>query len=111
MARRSTKSTVAEAPADLQTSTAGQREPASAEATSALSQSLKPVRPDTADLDIEALAKAILAREIKPRVGEIRRLAEALLRKKDRKRAKKARKAESNGDRKLSKIPARKRKK
>lgn len=71
----------------------------------------KPVRPDTAALDIETLANLVLSREIKPRVGEIRRLAEALLRKKDRKRAKKARKADGKSVRKLSKIPARKTKK
>lgn len=71
----------------------------------------KPARPDTTVLDIEALAKVILAREIKPRVGEIRRLAEAVLRKKDRKKAKKALKAAGKGNRKLSKIPARKPKK
>lgn len=71
-------------------------------------QSAKPVRPDTSTLDVEDLAKRILAREIKPRVGEIRRIAEAVLRKKDRKRAKKALKAAAKDGRKLSKIPARK---
>lgn len=67
--------------------------------------SAKP-RLDTAGLDLEALAKAILAREVRPRVGDIRRLAEGVLRKKDRKKVKKARKEGAKGTRKLSKIPA-----
>lgn len=69
----------------------------------------KPPRPNTADFDLETLAAAILAREIRPRVGDIRRLAEAVLRqkqKKQAKKAKKARKAGAKGTRKLSKIPA-----
>lgn len=66
---------------------------------------------DTAGLDIETLAAAILAREVRPRVGDIRRLAEAVLRKKQKKKAKKARKDATKGERKLSKIPVRKSKK
>lgn len=68
----------------------------------------KPARVDTAALDVEALAGIILARQIKPRAGEIRRLAEEVLRQKAKKAAKKARKAEGKGERKLSRIPARK---
>lgn len=66
---------------------------------------------DTAALDIEALATVILAREVRPRVGDVRRLAEAVLRKKEKKKARKARKASAQGERKLSKIPARKKQK
>lgn len=71
----------------------------------------KPPRIDTAALDIEALAAAILAREVRPRVGDIRRLAEAVLRKKQKKKAKKALKQAAKGERILSRIPARKGKK
>lgn len=61
------------------------------------------VRLDTAALGTKALAKAILAREVRPRVGEIRRLAEAVLKKKSKK---KSGKDSSGAKRKLSKIPA-----
>jgi len=59
-------------------------------------------RIDTAGLDLKALAAAILAREVRPRVADVRRLAEAVLKKK--KKGKKA----GGKNRKLSKIPARK---
>ena len=58
---------------------------------------------DTASLKTKALARAILAREVRPRVGDIRRLAEAVLKKK---RKKGAEKSEPSPKRKLSKIPA-----
>lgn len=99
MARRSIKSTTS--PAD--TDSATQVEEASATA--------KPSRIDTSALDIEALAEAILAGEIKPRVGEIRRLAEALVRKKQNKKAKKVDKADRKGSRKSGKARGRKDKK
>lgn len=99
MARRSTRTTAQATPAEVQHDALLPTQPT------------KLNRPDTAELEVEALAKVILAREIKPRVGEIRRLAEAVLRKKDRKKAKKALKAAGKGERKLSKIPGRKAKK
>ena len=68
-------------------------------------------RIDTAALSIEALAAAILARGVRPRVGEVRRLAEEVVRKKQKKAAKKARKEDRKESRKLSKIPAPKGKK
>lgn len=63
-------------------------------------------RMDTASLGLADLANAILARQVRPRAADIRRLAEEVLRKKKRKKDKKDGKA-----RKLSKIPARKAKK
>ena len=83
----------------------------SSEIAEVASPAEKPIRPDTAALDIKTLATIILAREVRPRVGDIRRLAEAVLRKKQKKKAKKARKGAAKGERKLSKIPARKGKK
>lgn len=68
-------------------------------------------RMDTASLNIEALATVILAREVKPRVGDVRRLAEAVLRKKKKKKGKKDRQQTDGTERKLSKIPGRKSKK
>ena len=67
------------------------------------STSLKPA-PVAEAVDLRSLAEGILARTIRPRVTDIRRLAEAVLagRKKDKKKA--AKKAE----RKLSKIPGQK---
>lgn len=59
-------------------------------------------------LDPAALAEGILARTIRPRVADIRRLAEAVLdaaRKADKKKKKKAAK---KAERKLSKIPGQK---
>jgi hypothetical protein len=69
-----------------------------------------PARPpsDTAALDLQALAEGILARTIRPRVADVRRLAEAVLRK--RKKSGKADAKKAGGKkRKLSKIPGRKR--
>ena len=51
-------------------------------------------------LDVKELAEGILSRAIRPRVRDVRRLAEAVLKKKQ----KKAKKAEGK-KRKLSKIP------
>ena len=63
-------------------------------------------RPDTTALSPKQLARLVLAREIKPRVSEVRRLAEALAGK-----PKKAKKDKSAGkaERKLAKIPGQKR--
>jgi hypothetical protein len=55
-------------------------------------------------LDLKELAEGILARTIRPRVGDIRRLAEAVLKPDKKKKKKAAKKAE----RKLSKIPGQK---
>lgn len=76
-----------------------------------------PVRIETAALPLDALASAILTREVKPRVGDVRRLAEAVLaaikkkQEKKEKRQKKAKKAKKDrrkdgAEPKLSKIPA-----
>ena len=64
--------------------------------------------PAPAELDAKALAEGILARTIRPRAADVRRLAEAVLaagRKPDKKKKKK--KAEGK-KRKLSKIPGQK---
>jgi len=58
---------------------------------------------DRASLDLKALAEAVLARTFRPRVGEVRRLAEAVLKKKKGKSKK-----PDGKKRKPSKIPARK---
>lgn len=55
-------------------------------------------------LGLQALAEGILARTIRPRVADIRRLAEAVLKPDKKKKKKAAKKAE----RKLSKIPGQK---
>lgn len=55
-------------------------------------------------LGLKALAEGILARTIRPRVADIRRLAEAVLKPDKKKKNKAAKKAE----RKLSKIPGQK---
>ena len=69
-----------------------------------------PARLDTASLAIEDLAQALLERKVRPRVADIRRLAEAVVRKKERKKARKASKEKLKGkaksNRKLSKIPS-----
>ena len=59
-------------------------------------------------LDLKALAEGILARTIRPRVGDIRRLAEAVLKPDKKKKKKAAKKAAKNIGRKLSKIPGQK---
>jgi hypothetical protein len=63
--------------------------------------------PDRDELTDKQLAKAVLAGTVRPRVGEVRRLAEALLKKDAPKPAKKAKgkKAKSG---KLAKIPRQK---
>ena len=60
--------------------------------------------PSTEPLGLKALAEGILARTIRPRVTDIRRLAEAVLKPDKKKKKKSAKKAE----RKLSKIPGQK---
>lgn len=67
----------------------------------------EPIDQDT--LDIKALAAAILAREVRPRVGSVRRLAEAVLAQgsKPAKPAKKKKKS-SGKKRKQAKIPGQK---
>lgn len=60
--------------------------------------------PVSEPLDLKALAEGILARTIRPRVTDIRRLAEAALKPEKKKKKKAAKKAE----RKLSKIPGQK---
>ncbi len=66
---------------------------------------------DREKLTDKQLAKAVLAHEIRPRVGEVRRLAEAVLKKSAAKAAKKpkgkAKKAKSG---KLARIPQKKKK-
>jgi hypothetical protein len=64
-------------------------------------------RPDTDAMNTAQLAKAVLTGEIRPRIGEVKRLAEAVVAKPPSKKAKKAKKAE----RKLAKIPGQKKKK
>ena len=56
---------------------------------------------DTAGLSVKSLAEAILARTIRPRAADVRRLAEAVLKKKKGKKA-------DGKKRKLSKIPGQK---
>lgn len=59
---------------------------------------------EAAALDVKALAEGILARTIRPRAADVRRLAEAVV-KKGKKKGKKA----DGKKRKLSKIPGQKR--
>ena len=61
--------------------------------------------PDRDKLTDRQLAKAILAKALRPRVGEVRRLAEAVLRKDTPKAAKKKSKAKKAKSGKLAKIP------
>lgn len=75
------------------------KEPSAAEPT--------PPAPTTAP-GLQELAEGILARTIRPRVGDVRRLAEALLeavRRPAKKKKKKAEKKSGGKKRKLSKIP------
>lgn len=70
-------------------------------------------RPDTTALSAKQLARMVLAREIKPRVSEVRRLAEAVAGKpkkpkKDKAAGKSADKP-GKAERKLAKIPGQKR--
>jgi hypothetical protein len=66
--------------------------------------------PDSGELALEALAAGILARTIKPRVADIRRLAEGVLAANDKpaKKKKKSGKKDGGKKRKLSKIPGQK---
>ena len=68
------------------------------------------VRPAPAEelLALKALAEAILARTLRPRVADIRRLAEAVLKPDKKEKKKAAKKAAKNTARKLSKIPGQK---
>lgn len=59
------------------------------------------LRPDTATMTDRQLASAVLTRRIRPRVGEVRRLAEAVLASAGKKHGKK--KDRKSG--KLAKIP------
>lgn len=66
------------------------------------------VLPDQSEMTVQDLARAILARQIRPRITSVRRLAEALLAKGVKKgKKKKARKAEKKV-RKLATIPGQK---
>jgi hypothetical protein len=68
---------------------------------------------DSASLDPIALAEAVLARKLRPRAADVRRMAQALLdtslqptkKKKKKKGDKKAEKKAAGKKRKLSKIP------
>ncbi|WP_423142847.1 hypothetical protein ACOYW6_05725 [Parablastomonas sp. CN1-191] len=64
-------------------------------------------RPDTAAMSPRELAQAVLDRTIRPRVGEVRRLAAAIL----GKHARKHRKTAKASARKLAKIPGQAKKK
>ncbi|MEO5706919.1 MAG: hypothetical protein ABIT10_07620 [Alteraurantiacibacter sp.] len=65
-----------------------------------------PASVDQADLPLKALARAILAREIRPRIASVRRLAEAVLEPKNGKNKKKhAKKKAAKAVRKLARIP------
>ncbi|MEO6387682.1 MAG: hypothetical protein ABIT16_08665 [Croceibacterium sp.] len=70
---------------------------------------------DPEEIGLAELARAILAREIKrPRVGQVRRLAEAALaaeERRARKKAKPAGKKKADKTRKLARIPGQKTKK
>ena len=64
-------------------------------------------------LALDALARAVLAREFRPRAGSVRRLAEGVLAlqddlKKARKKAKAAAKPKKKKNKKLAKIPGQK---
>jgi hypothetical protein len=65
------------------------------------------VLPDQSEMTPQDLARAILARQIRPRITSVRRLAEALLAKGAKKGKKKAKKADKKV-RKLAKIPGQK---
>lgn len=67
-----------------------------------------PAPVDQADLSLKDLARAVLAREIRPRVSSVRRLAEAVLEPKKGKGKGKKKTAKKKGDkvvRKLARIP------
>lgn len=69
--------------------------------------SVPAVLPDQSEMTPQELARAILARQIRPRITSVRRLAEALLVKKARKDKKKSKKADKKV-RKLATIPGQK---
>ena len=60
---------------------------------------------DQADLPLKDLARAILARQFRPRVSSIRRLAEAVLEPKKKGKKKGAKKKTDKAVRKLARIP------
>ena len=66
-----------------------------------------PEQPDTAAMSDRQLAKAVLARQIRPRVGEVRRLAQAVVAKSEKKKPAKKRKKKKSV-RKLPTIPGQK---
>lgn len=63
---------------------------------------------DRTDLTLPDLARAILAREFRPRMGEIRRLAEAALAAAERKKKKKKAAGKAVRKKRLAKIPGQK---
>ncbi|HWK41301.1 MAG TPA: hypothetical protein VNR60_05155 [Croceibacterium sp.] len=68
--------------------------------------------PDRDSLSLAGLAQAILAREFRPRVREIRRLADAVLATEEKRARKKAGGGKKGGKKhKLAKIPGQKAKK
>lgn len=68
-----------------------------------------PLAVDSASLSPAELAEAILARTVRPKVADVRRLAEAVLAGKTKKKKKKASEKKAGGKkRKLSKIPGQK---
>lgn len=72
-------------------------------------KAVPPPANDAGELDLADFARAVIAREIKrPRIADIRRLAEAVLAAEE-KRAKK--KSKKGGKKKLAKIPGQKGKK
>lgn len=68
-------------------------------------------RPNTDAMSAVQLAKAVLAGEIRPRVGEVRRLAEAVIEKPAAKKKKPKKGKAKKADRKLAKIPGQGKKK
>jgi len=66
---------------------------------------------DPGELSLADLARKILAREIRPRVADIRRLAEAVLAAEEKRARKKAGARKPGKKRKLAKIPGQKGKK
>ena len=86
----------------------GTKEPRRAQAAKPGAKSAPVAANDQDELKVDDLTRAILARELRPRTGDIRRLAEAVLAKK----SKKARKDKAGGkkSKKLAKIPGQKKK-
>jgi hypothetical protein len=63
---------------------------------------------DRGDLSLADLARGVLAREFRPRVAELRRLAEAVLAAEEKRARKKAGGKKQGKKRKLPKIPGQK---